>query len=81
MVASRAGESAQITGSVGDAVNKMQEGPLTFAVSAGNDCWRYYKSGVLTSADGCPTGLDHAVVAVGIDSETVTTTTEGSSTK
>jgi len=35
---------------------------------------------VLTAADGCPTSIDHAVVAVGIDSEEVTTTTEGEST-
>lgn len=42
------------------------------AVAAGNDCWRYYKGGVLTSANGCSTDLDHAVVAVGIDTETVT---------
>ena len=78
-VASQAGESGQITTSVGDAVTKMQEGPLTFAVAAGNDCWRYYKSGILTSANGCPTSLDHAVVAVGVDSEEVTITTEGTS--
>jgi C1A family cysteine protease len=79
-IATRAGNSAQITGTIGDAVTKLQSGPLTFAVAAGNDCWRYYKSGVLTGADGCPTSLDHAVVAVGLDSETITTTTGGTST-
>jgi C1A family cysteine protease len=78
-VASRAGDSGQITGSIGDAVIKMQDGPLTFAVAAGNDCWRFYESGILTSADGCPTSLDHAVVAVGVDSETITVTTQGDS--
>lgn len=70
-IISRAGKSGQISGTVGDAVNKLMDGPLTMAVAAGNDCWRYYKEGVLTSANGCPTSLDHAVVAVGIDTETV----------
>ena len=41
------------------------------SVSAGNDCWRFYKSGVLSSEDQCPTYNDHAVVAVGVDTETV----------
>ena len=37
------------------------------AVSASNDCWRFYKSGILSAADQCPTEIDHAVVAVGVD--------------
>ena len=68
-IVARAGKSGQITTSVGAAVIKLQDGPLTMAVSAGNDCWRYYKSGVLTSAHGCPTGLNHAAVAVGVGIE------------
>ena len=52
------------------------------AVAAGNDCWRYYKSGVLSSANGCPTRLDHAVLAVGLATETVTIPGEkGTTTK
>ena len=68
-IVARAGDSGQITTSIGAAVVKLQDGPLTMAVSAGNDCWRYYKSGVLTSAHGCPVGLNHAAVAVGVGLE------------
>ena len=69
--ASRASFSSQITSNVGDAVRKLQDGPLTMAVSAGNDCWRFYKSGILSSKDQCPTYLDHAVLAVGFETEAV----------
>lgn len=51
---------------------------MTVAVAAGNDCWRYYSGGVLTSANNCPTSLDHAVALVGMDYETITETTGGS---
>lgn len=44
---------------------KLQDGPLSIAVSAGNHCWRWYSGGVLTSADNCPTGIDHGVALVG----------------
>ena len=46
------------------AVTQLQSGPLAIAVAAGNSCWRFYSSGVLTSADACPTRVDHAVVIV-----------------
>lgn len=39
---------------------------MTIAVSAGNDCWRYYKSGILSRANNCPTRIDHGVVVVGV---------------
>ena len=42
-------------------------GPVSIAVSAGNDCWQFYESGILSSANNCPTSLDHGVVIVGID--------------
>ena len=71
-IVARAGDSGQITTSIGAAVIKLQDGPLTMAVSAGNDCWRYYKSGILTSAMRCPTEMDHAAVAVAVESVTVT---------
>ena len=47
------------------ATSELQNGPLAIAVAAGNDCWRYYSSGILKSSDGCPTWRDHAVVIVG----------------
>lgn len=35
------------------------------AVAAGNAVFRDYKDGVVTINDGCPTEIDHAIVAVG----------------
>ena len=51
---------------VPDMIDAIQNGPVSIAVSAGNDCWRYYKSGVLTAANNCPKNLDHGVVVVGL---------------
>ena len=65
----RAGESAQITTSLTDIKKQLLKGPLTAAVSAGNNCWRYYKSGIIDSENGCPKTIDHAVVIVGHGSE------------
>ena len=39
--------------------------PVNVAVAAGNNVFRNYKSGIVTEADGCPTRVDHAIVAVG----------------
>ena len=44
---------------------KLLDGPLTAAVAAGNNCWRYYKSGVIDAEMNCPKTIDHAVVIVG----------------
>ena len=44
----------------------LQNGPASIAVAAGNDCWRFYESGVLTEDNNCPTALDHGVVVVGL---------------
>ena len=43
----------------------IEIGPVNVAVSAGNDIWYNYTSGIVTEADHCPTRVDHAVVAVG----------------
>jgi C1A family cysteine protease len=43
----------------------IELGPVNVAVSAGNDVFRNYSSGIVTEADGCPTRVDHAIVAVG----------------
>lgn len=50
-----------------DTLTWLQNGPLSIAVAAGNDCWRYYSDGVLSSADRCPTRIDHAVNIVGYE--------------
>ena len=44
----------------------LKAGPMSIGVAAGNSCWRYYESGVLSSANNCPTSLDHGVAVVGI---------------
>lgn len=43
----------------------IEIGPVNVAVAAGNDIFRNYSSGIITEADGCPTNIDHAIVAVG----------------
>ena len=43
----------------------IEIGPVNVAVAAGNDIFRNYQSGIVTEADGCPTRVDHAIVAVG----------------
>ena len=53
--------------SVAEMKDMIQKGPLSIAVSAGNDCWRFYESGILSSANKCPKELDHGVVVVGLD--------------
>ncbi len=47
----------------------IEQQPVSVAVSAGNDVFRYYTSGIVTEADGCPTRLDHAIQAVGWGSD------------
>ena len=66
-IASRARSSTIgfVTG-VGNMKYFLQEGPLSVAVSAGNSCWRYYKSGILSKNNNCPTNIDHGVALVGL---------------
>ena len=47
----------------------IELGPVSVAVSAGNDVFRNYSSGIVTADDGCPTNVDHAIQAVGWGSE------------
>ena len=47
----------------------LEQQPCSVAVSAGNDVFRYYTSGIVTESDGCPTQLDHAIQAVGWGSQ------------
>ena len=46
-------------------LNGLYTQPASVAVAAGNSVFRNYSSGVVTINDGCPTDLDHAIVAVG----------------
>ena len=43
---------------------KLAEAPISVALAAGNNVWRYYSGGLVTTSSGCPTQLDHAVVLV-----------------
>ena len=70
----RAGTAGQITSSLTDAKIQLQSGPLTIAVAAGNSCWQYYSSGILSGDNNCPNWIDHAVTVVGLGSETETKT-------
>jgi hypothetical protein len=45
-------------------INKLQNQPLTAAVEAYNDLFRYYGGGIATSED-CTTEVNHAVTIVG----------------
>jgi hypothetical protein len=53
---------------------------MTIALSAGNNQFRYYKDGILTSADLCPTAVDHAILLVGYGVELSEEITEGETT-
>ena len=44
----------------------LEYGPASVAVAAGNDCWRFYKDGILSAANNCPTQIDHGVVVVAV---------------
>ena len=46
-----------------------QNGPNNVAVAAGNNVFMYYTGGIITANEGCPTRIDHAIVAVGYGSE------------
>jgi hypothetical protein len=66
-IESRAKASSVRKVAVDDMKSELQNGPMSIAVAAGNDCWRYYKSGILSEENNCPGGLDHGVVIVGLD--------------
>ena len=36
-------------------------------MAAGNNCWRFYESGILTSASDCPTAFDHGAALVALE--------------
>jgi len=45
----------------------LEEGPLTFAMSAGHNLFFQYSSGVIDATMGCPESMDHAMVIVGYE--------------
>lgn len=44
---------------------RLQQQPVNVAVAAGNNVFMNYKSGIISTTSGCPTQIDHAIVAVG----------------
>ncbi|RLN92742.1 hypothetical protein BBJ28_00004290 [Nothophytophthora sp. Chile5] len=52
-----------------DLLNALNEHPVVVAVASGNNAWKQYTGGVLSSCD--TSQLDHAVVAVGYDSDAI----------
>ena len=69
MIASRAITDSIEMVDVADMTTKIQSGPMSIAVAAGNNCWRYYESGILSKDNNCPTDLDHGVVVVGLNAQ------------
>lgn len=67
MIESRAKSTSVRTVDVAEMKNELQKGPMSIAVAAGNDCWRYYESGILSEDNNCPGGLDHGVVIIGLN--------------
>lgn len=47
----------------------LNQQPVNVAVAAGNSVFQGYTGGIITEADGCPTAIDHAILAVGYGTE------------
>ena len=48
-----------------DNLARLAQQPVNVAVAAGNNVFMNYQSGIITTSEGCPTSIDHAIVAVG----------------
>ena len=46
-------------------MHRLARQPVNVAVAAGNSAFQSYSSGIITTSSGCPTNIDHAIVAVG----------------
>lgn len=57
------GHTFIMTGEYSDLRLALTEGPVAIAVNAGQECFRFYKKGILSDCAG--EALDHGVVAVG----------------
>ena len=70
----------QITTNIQDVIDRLALGPIAISLSAGNDVFRAYKSGIVGLEDSCPTRTDHCVALVGYGVEVVTEEIGGSTT-
>ncbi len=50
-------------------LNAIARQPVNVAVAAGNYTFQSYRSGIISANSGCPTAVDHAIVAVGYGEE------------
>ena len=48
---------------------QLAKQPVNVAVAAGNNTFMGYSSGIITTSSGCPTNIDHAILAVGYGEE------------
>ena len=48
---------------------QLLNGPLAIAMSASNQTFRFYESGIIRFGEGCETSINHAVVITGYNSE------------
>ena len=56
----------QVSGDVDSIKDAIKtKGPVSIAINAETKVFQTYKSGIITESDGCPTKIDHAVLAVG----------------
>ncbi|GAB9475871.1 Cysteine protease family c01a [Globisporangium polare] len=60
--------SAKVSGEDG-LLSTLAQHPVVVAVAAGNNAWKQYTGGVLSSCD--TTQVDHAVLAIGYDADTI----------
>ena len=72
------------TSTIGDVVDKLNEGPMMVGVSADNNAFRYYDGGIMVEGgdDTCPYGarIDHSIALVGYGIDTITREVGGSTT-
>lgn len=48
---------------------QLAKQPVNVAVAAGNSVFQSYSSGIISANSGCPTSIDHAILAVGYGEE------------
>ena len=66
-------EDAKTTSS--GVITALKDGPLAVSVATSKICWRFYESGILSEADGCPTRRNHVVTLVGYTAAVTCVTT------
>lgn len=68
-------EDGKVTTTIGDAIDQLNMGPMSICLAAGNDVFRFYSKGIISTDDPCPTKMDHAITLVGYGVDSVKETT------